>query len=135
MPAGQRGLWRHLRAAGAERAAPHSLSPEGCPRSSSAASAQTGSPNPNGAEQLHHPPQNSKEQLEPAWNMATERITSEALLMKWMNLERIKQEVSQKEKTLDSRRMVLTNLFTQQQWRCRHREQTYGQGWGTSGRG
>ena len=23
--------------------------------------------------------------------------------------------------------MVLMNLFTEQQWRCRHREQTYGQ--------
>ena len=58
-PAGQRGLWRPLRAAGAERAAPHSHSPEGSPRSSSAASAQTGSPNPNGTEQLHDPPQDT----------------------------------------------------------------------------
>ena len=58
-PTGQRGLWRPLRAGRAERAAPRSLSPEGCPRSSSAASAQTGSPNPNGAEQLHDPPQDT----------------------------------------------------------------------------
>ena len=36
-------------AAGRERAAPCSQSPEGSPRSSSAESAQTGSPNPNGA--------------------------------------------------------------------------------------
>ena len=54
----------------------------------------------------------AKEQSEHVWNASIKRITSEALLMKWMNLERIKQEVSQKEKTLDSRRMVLTNLFT-----------------------
>ena len=44
----------------------------------------------------------------------------------------IQSEVSQKEKdtyhTLMhiSRRMVLRNLFTGQQWRNRHREQTYG---------
>ena len=46
----------------------------------------------------------------------------------------IQSEVSQKEKdkyhTLMhiSRRMVLRNLFTGQQWRNRHREQTYGHG-------
>ena len=28
----------------------------------------------------------------------------------------------------ESRRMVLKNLFTGQQWRKRHREQTYGHG-------
>ena len=27
------------------------------------------------------------------------------------------------------------NLFTEQQWRYRHREQAYGQGWGRRGRG
>ena len=27
---------------------------------------------------------------------------------------------------MKSREMVLMNLFAQQQWRCRHREQTYG---------
>ena len=31
--------------------------------------------------------------------------------------------------------MVLTNLFTEQQWRLRHREQAYGQGWGEEGEG
>ena len=25
--------------------------------------------------------------------------------------------------------MVLMNLFTEPQWRCRHRGETYGQGW------
>ena len=35
----------------------------------------------------------------------------------------------------ESRRMVLMNLFTEQQWRGRHREQTYGQGWRRRGRG
>ena len=29
--------------------------------------------------------------------------------------------------------MVLSNLFAEQQWGCRHREQTYGQGWGKEG--
>ena len=29
---------------------------------------------------------------------------------------------------MESRRMVLKNLFTGQQWRNRHREQTYGHG-------
>ena len=55
--------------------------------------------------------------------------------MKWMNLERIQQGSQSERENLDSRRMVLTNLFTQQQWRRRHGEQTYGQGWGTRGRG
>ena len=51
--------------------------------------------------------------------------------MRWMNLEPIiKNEVSQKEKDkhyilkeyTESRKMVLKNLFTRQQWRNRHRE-------------
>ena len=55
-----------------------------------------------------------------------------------MNLEPIIQsEVSQKEKDkyciliyiyMESRKMVLVNLFARQQWRKRHREQTYGHG-------
>ena len=49
-PAGQRGVWRPLRAAREERAAPRSQTSEGSPRSSSAVSTQTGSPNWNGAE-------------------------------------------------------------------------------------
>ena len=36
---------------------------------------------------------------------------------------------------MESRGMVLTNLFTEQQWRLRHREQAYGQGWGEEGEG
>ena len=31
---------------------------------------------------------------------------------------------------MDSRKVVLMNLLTGQQWRCRHGEQTYGQGRG-----
>ena len=32
---------------------------------------------------------------------------------------------------MESRKMVLMNLFTGQQWRCRHKEQIYGHGgWG-----
>ena len=53
-----------------------------------------------------------KEWSEPAWNAATQRITSEALLMKWMNLERMKQGSQSERENLDSRRMVLMNLFT-----------------------
>ena len=49
-PAGQRGLWRPLRATREERAARCSQTSEGSPRSSSAVSTQTGSPNWNGAE-------------------------------------------------------------------------------------
>ena len=36
---------------------------------------------------------------------------------------------------MESRRMVLMNLLTEQQWRWRHREKAYGQGWGRRGRG
>ena len=60
-----------------------------------------------------------------------------------MNLEPIIQsEVSQKEKDkyhilmhiyIESIKMVLKNLFTGQQWRNRHREQTYGHGEGGRG--
>ena len=61
---------------------------------------------------------------------AMKRNAFESVLMKWMNLEPIIQsEVSQKEKEKDhilthteSRRMVLKNLSTGQQWRNRHRE-------------
>ena len=68
---------------------------------------------------------------------AIKRNTFESVLMRWMNLEPITQsEVIQKEKDkyrilthiMESRRMVLKNLFTGQQWRNRHREQTYRHG-------
>ena len=58
------------------------------------------------------------------------RNTFESVLMKSMNLERIIQsEVSQKEKdkyhiltyACKSRRMVMKNVFTGQQWSNRHR--------------
>ena len=58
--------------------------------------------------------------------------TFESVLMRWMNLEPIIQsEVSQKEKVkycilmhiyMESRKMVLKNLFIEQQWRNRHGE-------------
>ena len=64
--------------------------------------------------------------------------TFESVLMRWMNLEHIIQsEVSQKEKVkycilvhiyMESRKMVLKNLFIEQQWRNRHGEQTSGHG-------
>ena len=61
------------------------------------------------------------------------RNAFESVLMRWMNLEPIIQsEVRQKEKDIylysnayiyiESRKMVLKNLFTGQQWRNRHRE-------------
>ena len=57
------------------------------------------------------------------------RNAFELVLMRWMNQEPIIQsEVSQKEKdkycilTRVSRKMVLKNLFTGQQWKNRHRE-------------
>ena len=62
---------------------------------------------------------------------AIKRNTFESVLMRWMNLEPIRQsEVSQKEKDkchilmhiYKSRKMVLKNLFSGQQWRNRHRE-------------
>ena len=36
---------------------------------------------------------------------------------------------------MESRKMVLMNLFSGQQWRRRYREQTYGHGGGEEGRG
>ena len=68
---------------------------------------------------------------------AIKRNTSESILMRCMKLEPIIQsEESQTEKNkyhiithiLESRKMVLMNLFAGQQWRNRHREQTYGHG-------
>ena len=63
---------------------------------------------------------------------AINRNTFESVLMRWMNVEPIIQsEVSQKVKDkhcilmhiyMESRKMVLTHLFTGQQWRNRHRE-------------
>ena len=71
--------------------------------------------------------------------------TFQLVLMRWMNLEPIIQsDISQKEKNkyhiliciyMESRKMVLMNLFVGQQWRCRHREQIHGHGrrWGKEG--
>ena len=36
---------------------------------------------------------------------------------------------------MESRGMVLMNLFPEQQWRHRHREETYARGWGRKERG
>ena len=57
-----------------------------------------------------------------------------SVLMRWMNLEPIIQgEVCQRKINviyqcihMESRKMVLMKLFAGQQWRPRHREQTYG---------
>ena len=38
-----------------------------------------------------------------------------------------------KRKTVESRKIVLMNLFAGQQWRCRHREQTCGNSGGRRG--
>ena len=61
---------------------------------------------------------------------AIKRNAFESVLMRWMNLEPIIQsEVSQKVKDkyriltyTESRKMVLKNFLTGQQWRNRHRE-------------
>ena len=60
---------------------------------------------------------------------AIKRNTFESVLMRWMNLEPIIQsKVSQKETNIntctESRKMIQMNLFAEQQWRCRYREQT-----------
>ena len=74
------------------------------------------------------------------WDISYKRNAFELVLMRWMNLEPIIQsEVSQKGKDrchvlthiyMESRKMVLRNLSTGQQWRCRHREQTFEHSWG-----
>ena len=62
---------------------------------------------------------------------AIKRNAFESVMMRWMNLELIIQsEVCQKEKDkycilciyVESRKMVLKNLFSRHQWRSRHRE-------------
>ena len=67
--------------------------------------------------------------------LSLKRNTFESVLMRLMNLEPIIQrEVSQKEKDkywllkhiYGSRKMVPKNSFVGQQWRNRHKEQTYG---------
>ena len=64
--------------------------------------------------------------------LAIKRNAFESILMRWMNLQPIIQsEMSQKEKDkhhilthiyMESRKMVLKNLFTGQQWRNRYRK-------------
>ena len=64
--------------------------------------------------------------------LSHKKNTFESVLTRWMNLEPIIQsEVSQKEKDkycilmhiyMESRKMVLKNLFTGEKWRKRHRE-------------
>ena len=73
---------------------------------------------------------------------AIKRNAFESVLMRWTNLEPIIQsEGSQKKKykyhilmhTYESRKMAPMNLFSGQQSRNRHREQTYGHGGGEEG--
>ena len=86
------GSWGDRAPTREERAAPCSQTSEGSPTSSSAVSIQTGSPNWNGAQWLHDPPQTTaKEQSEPGWNAAIKRNIFESALRKGMNRERIKQ--------------------------------------------
>ena len=91
------GSWGDRAPTREERAAPCSQTSEGSPTNSSAVSTQTGSPNRNGAQWLHDPPQNTaKEQSEPGWNAAIKRNPFESFLMKGINLECIKQESQSK---------------------------------------
>ena len=65
---------------------------------------------------------------------AIKRKTFESVLMRWMNLEPIIQSEIRKRKTniihqhiyMESRKMLLMNLFAGQQWRHSHRAQTCG---------
>ena len=69
---------------------------------------------------------------------AIKRNGFESVLKRWMNIQHIIQsEVSQKEEDkyhiltyiyIESRKIVLKNLFIGQQWRNRHREYIYGHG-------
>ena len=69
---------------------------------------------------------------------AIKRNAFESVVMRWMSLGPVMQnEVSHKEENkyhilmyiyMESRKMVRMNLFAGQQWRLRHREQTYGHG-------
>ena len=71
------------------------------------------------------------------WNITViKRNPFESVLVRCMNTESIIQsEVTQKEKKnkhiltyiyMESRKMVLINLFARKLWRCRHREWTCG---------
>ena len=68
------------------------------------------------------------------YNSAIKRNELESVVVSWMNLEPVTQsEVSQKNKYcvlmhiyMESRKMVLMNLFAGEEWRCRHREWTCG---------
>ena len=68
------------------------------------------------------------------YNSAIKRNELESVVVSWMNLEPVTQsEVSQKNKYcvlmhiyMESRKMVLMNLFAGEEWRCRHREWTFG---------
>ena len=59
----------------------------------------------------------------------------ESVLMRWMNLKPIIYRVKEVRETniayehmcMESRKMVLMNLFAGQKWRHRHRKQTCGQ--------
>ena len=76
--------------------------------------------------------------------LSHKKDTFELLLVRWMNLEPVKQSEVRKRKILNSnvyiyiymecRKMVLMNLFAGQQWRYRCREQTSGHSWGRRGR-
>ena len=76
---------------------------------------------------------------------AIKRNTLESVLIRWMNTEPIIQsKVSQKEKNkyhilthiyMESRRILVMNLFSEQQWRCRYTEQTMDKGGGEEGAG
>ena len=68
--------------------------------------------------------------------LAIKRNRFESVLMRWMNLEPIQSEVSQKEK---DKYRILTHIYgiqkndteeiiIGQQWKNRYREQTYGHG-------
>ena len=67
------------------------------------------------------------------WVSSNEVDETRAYYTEWSKSEREKQ-ILYINTYMESRRMVLMNLFAKQQWRHRHREQTCGQCWGRRGR-
>ena len=59
----------------------------------------------------------------PPWRISVQYVADYAVYGVTQSRTRLKQLSSS-----SSRKMVLMNLFAGQQWRCRHKEQTYGHG-------
>ena len=68
-----------------------------------------------------------------------ELVVLRLVVLRWMSLETVTQSEVRKRKTnviyiyiyMESRKIVLMNLFTENKWRCRGREWTCGHSWGS----